>query len=263
MKLQLRQLRGNRPGQTFPIGEKGLFIGRAAPGVTPDIALSDPRVSRRHLVLSCRRGKLHAEAASGSVVLVNGRKPGAAQALSPGDRLEIYDTVFVLEKAGTRSKSVLAAGLALAVLAVLGLWIHRFTDDRGASGPGPEAVSAGKPARPPDSGAGLAWALLTARNRDARPENRTLALREFKRIEAGVSDSLKAVCLKNIRRLETEIDSLFLLYKTQADIAFRQNRTGLCRQYLDLMAGLVPDIDDARHAWVRNARKKLRNKRGR
>jgi hypothetical protein len=266
MKLQLRQLRGPESGRVYPVGEKGLFMGRPAPGNTPDIALSDPRVSRRHLALFFNGGKLFAQGASDNVVLVNGVKLAGARALAPGDRIEIYDALFALEKTALPVRTR-AAVLAAAVLAVLGLLAAVLVDNSRAPVPGtvnsPKTARAAHPALLPDSGAGLSWALLTARNRDARPENRTLALYEFKRIEAGAADSLKAVCQKNIRELEAEIDSLFHLYKTQADIAFRQNRTGLCRRYLDKMAGLVPDVNDARHAWVRNARKKLRSRRGR
>jgi hypothetical protein len=266
MRLQLRQLRGPRAGQIFPVNEKGLFIGRPAPGNTPDIALADPRVSRRHLALYFNGGKLFAEGAAEKAVLVNGVKLAGSRALAPGDRIEIFDVLFALERPVLPVRTR-AAVLAAAVLAVLGLLAAVLVDHGRAPVPGtangPEKAPAAHPAVPSDSGAGLSWALLTARNRDARPENRYLALCEFKRIGAGATDSLKAVCRKNIRALEAEIDSLFYLYKTQADIAFRQNRRSLCRRYLDKMAGLVPDMKDARHAWVQNARKKLRSRRGR
>ena len=75
----------------------GLTIGRAADN---DLVLPDGRVSRHHARIAGRRGTLvYADLGSTNGSRVNGVQVGEL-VLGAGDRIEVGDTVIVVEVAG-------------------------------------------------------------------------------------------------------------------------------------------------------------------
>jgi S-DNA-T family DNA segregation ATPase FtsK/SpoIIIE len=100
-------LTGPRAGEQFALTKPRTIVGRG-PGV--DVTLDDPAMSRQHLALEIRQGKLHVQDLdSTNGVMVNGRIVTAAE-LKHGDRLKAGDhelELIVDEQRGPRRTYVL------------------------------------------------------------------------------------------------------------------------------------------------------------
>jgi SARP family transcriptional regulator, regulator of embCAB operon len=83
--------------QVHEFDGSGLTLGRAADN---DLVVADSRVSRHHARITGRRGTLvYADLGSTNGSRVNGVQVGEL-VLGAGDRIEIGDTVIVVEVAG-------------------------------------------------------------------------------------------------------------------------------------------------------------------
>ena len=94
---RLRVIDRDRHEQVHEFDGSGLTIGRAADN---DLVVADSRVSRHHARITGRRGTLvYADLGSTNGSRVNGVQVGEL-VLGAGDRIEIGDTVIVVEVAG-------------------------------------------------------------------------------------------------------------------------------------------------------------------
>lgn len=94
---RLRVIAGDGEERTIDFDGTGLTIGRAADN---DLVLADTRVSRHHARISGRRGTLvYADLGSTNGSFVNG-VPVEELVLGAGDRIELGDTVIVVDVPG-------------------------------------------------------------------------------------------------------------------------------------------------------------------
>ena len=94
---RLRVIARDGDEQVHPFDGSGLTIGRSADN---DLVLSDSRVSRHHARISGRRGTLvYSDLGSTNGSRVNGVDVGEL-VLGAGDRIELGDTVIIVEVAG-------------------------------------------------------------------------------------------------------------------------------------------------------------------
>jgi Protein of unknown function (DUF3662)/FHA domain len=94
---RLRVISRDRGEQVHEFDGSGLTIGRSADN---DLVIADSRVSRHHARITGRRGTLvYADLGSTNGSRVNGVQVGEL-VLGAGDRIEVGDTVIVIEVAG-------------------------------------------------------------------------------------------------------------------------------------------------------------------
>ncbi len=94
---RLRVIPADGPEQLIDFDGTGLTIGRASDN---DVVLGDTRVSRHHARISGRRGTLvYADLGSTNGSRVNGVAVEEL-VLGAGDRIEVGDTIILVEVAG-------------------------------------------------------------------------------------------------------------------------------------------------------------------
>lgn len=86
---------GEVKGRSWPLGERGVSIGR---GLNNTVVLSDATVSRRHCELVAANGAVQLrDLGSNNCTLVNGT-PQHSCGLAPGDEIAVGAAVFVLSE---------------------------------------------------------------------------------------------------------------------------------------------------------------------
>ena len=95
---------GPLQGQSFPIAEKGLLLGRAQEA---DIRLEDNDVSRFHAEVRVLNGAIWVQdRGSRNGVFVNEKRVTSNKAVGPGDRITLGVSTFVVEIPEERTEEV-------------------------------------------------------------------------------------------------------------------------------------------------------------
>ncbi|OGJ88109.1 MAG: hypothetical protein A2268_04920 [Candidatus Raymondbacteria bacterium RifOxyA12_full_50_37] len=240
-------------------------VGRWAPDSLPDIEISGPGISRRHLVLKRDNDRLFAVNPGSRDIRINGEPLSGERQLHGGERIDLLDLSFDVKKGATAVSRRHFVFIFLCLLAVGAcLYISRQT-----------ANTAGSTALPPveaaygthassyveTDGHSLAYATILLRDREIHPANRFLACAEFKKAaQSGVPDSVRVYFENTAHRLEAEIDSLYHEYRDLADISFRQKQYGTSRRYLNGIMRMIPDVRDARYIWAATTHSRISGK---
>jgi pSer/pThr/pTyr-binding forkhead associated (FHA) protein len=265
--IEIVRMKEGREIQAFPVLTGKILVGRRAPDSVPDIEIEDPRVSRKHLNIIKEENRLFAENVSRNEVLVNSKPVLDRRELHDGDTLQVCSAEFVIriqKSAPIKVRWIVLLCLVSLVLLAGFFILRQIPHARAPHRTNPAAPKtvlhhAGPAIDESQVKASRDYTALLFQNRDNQTKNRYLACIEMKNLlNTPLSDSMKSSYRKKIAMLEGEIDSIYKLFKTGADIAFRQGNKELCTLYLKKILELVPEVRDQRHLWAQESFKRIR-----
>jgi hypothetical protein len=266
LKYRIVKIEDGRQGQAWTPGGKTMVLGRSTPEFLPDIAVDDPKVSRRHLEFVLEEGVLRVMNISGSEARVNDQKLQAEKVLREGDVLRIFSHCFevtAMEEKSAGGRKGKTAAVALACCGVLAaLWFVPSALVQKSR----ETPSGGKVAElSRDTFSDMSverhaeYAARLFESRDVQLPGRYLCRREFMSLlKRPLPADLRRNSESMLKALEAETDSIYRQYWSLGDIAFRQGNSRVSAEYFRKITLLIPDPGDQRYLRAQEALRKLR-----
>lgn len=276
-------LRIDRPGearQERPVAE-GLCIGRSAPNASnsPDISISDPRVSREHLRFGLDASGLWVLCTGKNGVDLNGQNVNGRHVLNSGDVLRLFELTITVElrakpadaapapvaapvKRNTRMGLLIALSAAVAACGVAALvgWGGVASGDAPAKKQEQPRKPVAQEIRPEVLRAKALDEARLARKlgeeRNILPENRFACLGHYRNALGSMKSLPDTAGLCSLWRADSaliagELDSIFEDHRKKALVAFRQNKPDLSQEYLENVMQLYPDPGHPRYQWAK------------